>query len=479
MVSESLKKNTFHGLLWSSLERFSVQGIQFLVMIIIARVLSPKDYGLVGMLAIFLAISQSLIDGGFSQALIRKQDRTEMDNCTVFYFNIIVGFLLYAILFFIAPYVADFYNENQLKVLLRAMGVIVIFNSLTVVQRAIFTIELDFKTQAKASLTSAILTGGIGIYLVYHGFGVWTLAIQQILSSLLNTILLWYYSTWRPKFLYSWKSFNVLFSFGSKLLGVSIIDTTFNNIYSLVIGKVFSATTLGYYSRATNFSEMPSSNVTGILQRVTYPVLCKFQDDDVKLADAYRKFLRLAAYIVFPLMCLLAAVSRPFINLVLGAKWDYCYVLLIPICFNMMWYPIHAINLNLLQVKGRSDLFLKLEIIKKIILIVSILISIHFGVLFMCYMQILTCFISLYLNCYYSGAFINVGFIKQMKDLLGILLLSLSMFVIIFFTGYLFLNNYIWLFGGMIFSVVYYLVISKIANFPELNYIIKLLKYDR
>jgi teichuronic acid exporter len=470
-MPETLKHQVVKGLLWSGAERFSVQAVQFLVMIVIARILSPKDYGLIGMLSIFMAVAQSLIDSGFSQALIRKQNRTDVDNCTVFFFNIVVGVGLYLIFFAIAPLVARFYNEPQLCSLMRVLCLTVIINSLAIVQRAIFTVNIDFKTQAKASFTGAVVSGIVGIIMAVKGFGVWTLVWQQLISYGLNTLILWLCSSWRPRWLYSWKSFHELFSFGSKMLISGLLDVTYNNIYPLIIGKVFSATKLGFYTRARQFSEFPSSNVTGILQRVTYPALCKMQDDDERLRDAYRKFLRLSAFVVFPLMCGLAGVSKPFIIIVLGQKWEFCYILLIPLCLGLMWYPIHAINLNLLQVKGRSDLFLKLEIIKKIIGVTILCFSIQFGLVAMCYIHIFNSMLCLVINTYYTGKLIQVGYFMQMRDLMGTLLLSLSMFGLIFVGGSYIGNLWVWFIGGIVFGIAYYFFMAWVFKMKELSYL--------
>ncbi|MDE6382500.1 MAG: lipopolysaccharide biosynthesis protein, partial [Muribaculaceae bacterium] len=274
MAGEGLKRKTFRGTVWSTVERFSVQIIQFAVMIVMARILTPADYGLVGMLTIFIAVSQSLVDSGFSQALIRKQDRDETDNSTVFFFNITVGIALYALLFFSAPLVARFYGEPLLTPLMRVISLSVVFNSLVVVQRALLTVRIDFKTQAKASFTAALLSGAVGITMVYTGFGVWSIVWFQISNLAVNAAMLWLLSGWRPGLIYSWKSFRELFGFGSKLALSGIINTLYNNAYLLVIGKVFKAADLGYYPRAHQFAEFPSSNLTIIIQRVTYPVLC-------------------------------------------------------------------------------------------------------------------------------------------------------------------------------------------------------------
>ena len=468
-MSNSLKQVATKGVLWSSIERFSVQGIQFVIMIIMARLLTPEDYGLVGMLTIFLAVSQSLIDSGFSQALIRKQNRTEVDNSTVFYFNIAVGLALYLLFYISAPWVADFYGLPELSLVMRVICLGIIFNSLAVVQRALLTVRIDFKTQAKASLIAAVISGMAGIILAYTGFGVWALVCQQLVNLGINTFLLWIFSKWKPMRTYSWKSFRELFSFGSKLLASGLLDTTYNNIYPIVIGKVFSAGDLGHYTRAQQFSVFPSSNITGILQRVTYPVLCSIQNDIDRLRGVYRKFLKLSAYVVFPLMTGLAAVSFPFIRIVLGEKWIFCAALLQIICFSMMWYPIHAINLNLLQVQGRSDLFLRLEIIKKAIGVSILCLTIPLGLKAMCFGGVVSSLLCLVINTFYTGKLIQVGFIMQMRDLFPTLVVSLLMFVLVLSLQWMTENLYAQLLGGIILGSGFYLAVTRILRFQELQ----------
>lgn len=468
-MEDSLKNKTIRGVVWSSVERFSVQGIQFLVMIVMARLLTPKDYGLVGMVAIFIAVAQSLVDSGFSQALIRKQNRTETDNSTVFYFNIVVGTLLYLVLFAIAPWVADFYDSPELTALMRVVCLSVVFNSLVVVQRALLTVNIDFKTQAKASLAAALVSGAVGIGMAYGGYRYWAIVAQQLMNLGLNALLLWLFAHWRPRWTYSWNSFCELFTFGSKLMASGLLDVVYRNMYLLVIGKVFTASSLGYYTRAHQFAEFPSSNLTGILQRVTYPVLCQIQDDDERLAQIYRRFLRLSAFLIFPLLVGLSAVAEPFVLLLLKEQWLFAATLLQIICFAMMWYPIHAINLNLLQVKGRTDLFLRLEIIKKTIAVLILCVTIPMGLIAICVGQILSSLIALVINTNYTGKLIQVGFLRQMRDLLPTLLLSLSMWGVVYFTTTLCFDTLLQLVVGVLVGMFYYIFFAWLFKFSELN----------
>lgn len=475
-MSESLKHKTLRGTLWSSIERFSVQGVMFVVMIIMARILTPEDYGLVGMLTIFIAISQSLIDSGFSQALIRKQDRSEIDNSTVFYFNIAVGVILYLILFFSAPLIAKFYNEPILVPITRVISLSILINSFVVVQRALLTVNIDFKTQAKASFSAAIASGIVGITMAYTGWGVWAIVWYQITNLAVNVGLLWIFSKWRPQLVYSWQSFKELFFFGSKLAASGILDTLYNNIFLIVIGKIFKASDLGYYTRAQQFAAFPSSNLTGIIQRVTFPVLCTIQDDDERLQSVYRRFLRLSAFLIFPLMIGLAAVAKPLVLLLLKEQWEFAATLLSIICLSMMWYPIHSINLNLLQVKGRSDLFLKLEIVKKCVGIVILCGTIPLGLVAMCWGTVLSSLISLIINTHYTGKLIQVGFLKQMKDLTPSLLYSFSMGAIVLGAIQFVKGDALQLTIGIILGIIYFVAITSVTRSKDRRELISFIK---
>ena len=476
-MAESLKSRTVRGTIWSSIERFSVQGIQFVVMIIMARILTPADYGLVGMLAIFIAISQSLIDSGFSQALIRKQDRSQTDNSTVFFFNIAVGVGLYLILFFCAPLIASFYNQPLLTPLTRAIGIGLIFNSLAVVQRALLTIELDFKTQAKASLIGAVASGALGIWMAYAGYGVWAIVAQQLCNLALVTIFLWIFSRWKPAWSYSWESFRELFGFGSKLMISGLIDTAYRNVYLIVIGKIYKASDLGYFTRAQQFSDLISSNITGILQRVTYPVLCSIQDESTRLRDAYRKILKITCFVMFPLLAGLAGVSKPLVITLLTEKWLFSATLLVPLCLTGMWYPVHAINLNLLQVKGRSDLFLRLEIIKKALAVGILCITVPLGIIPMCWGMLVNSIIALAINTHYTGKLIGLGFLCQMKDLFPSLLLSMVMSAVVYTTmSVLSVSSVVALIIGVAEAVIIYAASAYLFRFQEFKELMALIK---
>lgn len=469
MQQESLKNKTKKGLAWSMIERFATQGVQFLFGIILARLLSPDDYGVIAMPLVFLAIAQCIIDSGFSTALIRKPELTEDDLSTAFYFNIGIGILCYAVLFFSSPLIADFYHTPILSSLLKVTALAVLFNPLCAVQQAILTRKIDFKTQAIVSLSGAVVSGIVGLYMAYNGFGVWSLVFQQVGGYVMRTILLWILGKWKPKRKWSWESFHYLWGFGSKMLGSGLLDTIYNNIYPIVIGKYFCANDLGNYTRAQQFATLPSSNVTGVLQRVTFPVLSSIQNEDERLAKNYRKILKLSAFLIFPLMLMLSAIADPLVRVLLTDKWEGCIILLQIICFSMMWYPIHAINLNLLTVKGRSDLFFRLEIFKKVVGVIIMCITIPNGILWMVSGSVVSSMIALVINTYYTGKIIHVGYFKQMRDLLPIFGVSFAMWLVILVSFWFFSNIYTQLFIGVIVGVVFYLVSAKIILKSEWN----------
>lgn len=476
MSEQTLKQATTKGLFWSSVERFSNQGVQFVFSIILARLLSPSDYGIIAMVTIFFAVAQSFVDSGFSNALVRKTDRVEEDLSTCFYFNIGVGIIAYIVLFLIAPLVANFYNQPILSPIIRITGLEVMLNSLCVVQQALFTIKIDFKSQAKITLSATVISGIVGILLAYQGYGIWALVWQGVASSIVRMGLLWLMSKWRPRTGFSKSSFNYLFGYGSKLLASGLLDTIYNNIYPIVIGKFYNPAQLGNYSRALGWAQLPSANITSILQRVTFPVLSAIQDDTLRLQNSYRRLLKLSAFIVFPLMMGLAAIASPLIRVILTAKWDGCVLYLQILCFALMLYPIHAINLNLLQVKGRSDIFLRLEIIKKIIGVVILIITIPLGITAMCLGMVFSSIICLIVNTYYTSRFIDVGLLTQLKDLRIILINSLVMG-----GGIYILTSFIDVEGlklvmGIVIGLLFYFIGSFYFSKAELQEVISLIK---
>lgn len=437
-MSESLKHKTVKGISWSFIDNIASSGITFLVGLILARLLTPAEYGIMAMIAIFIAVSNSIIDSGFSNALIRKVHVERVDYNTVFYFNFVISVVLYLLLFVSSPAISAFFKEPILVEVTRIIGLIIIINSLGIIPRTIFIKNINFKTQTKVSLVSSISSGIIGISMAFVGLGVWSLVGQQLSRQILNTLFLWVYCKWRPVWEFSINSFKELFGFGSKLLLSGLLDTIYKNIYYLVIGRFYTPAQLGQYTRAEQFNTIFSSNLTSVVQRVSYPVLSSIQEEPARLREAYRKVIKIAMLVTFACMLGLAAVAKSLIIILIGEKWLPAVRLLQIICFSGMLYPLHAINLNILQVKGRSDLFLRLEIIKKIIAIGPITIGVFYGIEYMLLGGVFTSFIAYFLNSYYSANLIHYSTIEQVKDILPFFLIS--SFVAAVMWGISFLN---------------------------------------
>lgn len=417
-MAGSIRSKTVKGVGWSFADNMLSQGITFLVGLVLARLLTPQEYGLIGIISIFIALFNSIVDSGFSNALIRKNTAKDIDFNTVFLTNMVMSVLLFVIMFFCAPLIAQFFNQPQLLPLTRAMSSIIIINAFAIIQRTILVKKVDFKTQTKISLIAAVISGIVGIAMAYVGFGVWSLVGQQISRQFVNTLFLWIYAQWLPKLQFSVASFKELFDFGWKLLVSGLIDTAWKEIYQVIIGKCYSAATLGQYARAQQFGAIFSTNLTSIVQRVSYPVLSEIQNDKEHLKNAYKKVIKVTMLGTCCCMLGLAAVAKPMIVTLIGEQWLPAVPFLQIICLQMMLYPLHSINLNMLQVQGRSDLFLRLEIIKKAIAVIPLLLGIFVNIYWMLWGSVAIGFVSYYLNAYYSGTFLDYNIWEQVRDIL-------------------------------------------------------------
>ncbi|MFI3285997.1 MAG: lipopolysaccharide biosynthesis protein [Rikenellaceae bacterium] len=405
-----IKKSLF----WSGVDKLSTQGLQFLLTMIIARTVSPSAYGLVAMTTIFVAVSQIFVDSGFSNALIHKQERKPIDFSTIFIFNIFLSIFLYLLIWMAAPWVAQFYEEQELVSVLRVAALSIIINSLSIIQRAILTIAIDFKRQTVISLVAIVVSGALGIAFAYLSFGVWALVWQTLAFQFVSMVGLWFSTQWRPRWEFSTDSFRDLFGYGSKLLLSALIDTIYSNLNSMVIGRRFSAQSLGYYNRAYAFSSLPTSSYSLIVTRVLFPSWCALCSDEVVRCD-FKRYISLTSFVVAPIMVLLSMLSAPLIVLTLTAKWlpsaNYMSVL----CVALIAFPLSAINDNLLKVKGRTDLFLRAEIIKKIIGVALTLTALNYGVMMICYALLCTQFVGLLINIYYAQIAIGMQIGVQIK----------------------------------------------------------------
>lgn len=459
-MSESLRNKTVKGVGWSFVDNLSSSGITFLVGLVLARLLTPSEYGIMAILTIFIAVSNSIVDSGFSNALIRKTNARRVDYNTVFLFNLLVSGLLYTVLFLAAPAISIFFKEPLLVEVMRVIGWVLVINALAIIPRTLFVKEVNFKTQTKVSLIASISSGVVGIGMAVAGLGVWSLVGQQLSRQLLNTLFLWIYCTWRPAWEFSIQSFKELFGFGSKLLLSGLLDTVFKEIYSLVIGRCYTSAQLGQYTRASQFNQIFSSNLTSVIQRVSYPVLSSIQDEPERLREAYRKVIKSTMLFSFACMLGLAAVAKPLIVLLIGEKWLPAVGFLQIICFSGMLYPLHAINLNILQVKGRSDLFLRLEVIKKIIATGPLVLGVLFSIEYMLCGSVCTSLIAYFLNSYYSANLINYPTKEQIKDILPTFTVSLVTAACMWSLSFLPLSYWLLLplqcLSGIILAVIIY-----------------------
>ena len=470
MPEESLKYKTKKGLYWKFFDMFANYGMQFIVGIFMARMLTPEDYGITALPAVFMSVAGIFVGGGFSTALIRKKEVTEEDLSTAFYYSIIVGVLCYSILFFVSPYIAIFYNTPVLEPLIRITALSFLWGPLNTPQSVILTRRMDFKNPARISIINKIVGSIVGISMAYSGYGVWALVGSGLVSSLMGLIQIWLVVKWLPKAPFSKKSFKYLWNYGNKMMGINLLYTLYGNIVPVLLGKFGGTKDLGNYNRAANYASLPSSNIGGVLLSVSFPALSKIQDDDERLAFNYRKMIRVSSFIVFPIMLMLSSLAHPLVITMVTAKWESCVILLQIMCFTYMFQPMQALNVNLLQVKGRPDLALKIEILKKVIgAIVFIYAAINFSLVNLCITDFCYTMFVLIVNTYYTGKLIDVGYFCQIKDVMPSLILSLAMFGTILWTNTLTDNLIAQIVLGGIVGTIIYLGGSLVFKFPEIE----------
>lgn len=416
MAEQSLKAKTLTGVWWSAAEAFLARGVSFLVGLVLARILSPEEYGLIGIVLIFTTILEGFVDSGFASSLIRKKEVSNDDYNTMFITNMVISVVMFVLLYFCAPLIAKFFDRLELIPLVRVMGLIIIFQALSIVQNTILTRRIDFKTKTKASVFSATVSGIIGIAMAFMGYGVWSLVGQQLSRQLLFSVALWILNKWWPTLKFNAESFKYMWGFGWKLLLSGLLERVWNQLYQMVVGKFYSPATLGQYSRSKEYASILSSNITSIVQRVSYPVLAQVQDDAKRIVAAYRKIIKTTMLVTAVSMLFMAAISEPLIYCLIGPKWHEAATFLPLICLSMSMYPLHSLNLNMLQVQGRSDIFLYVEIAKKVISILPICLGIFVNIYWMLIGTIFTGIVAFFLNSYYTGKKLDYSSWKQLKD---------------------------------------------------------------
>lgn len=461
---------------WSAVERFSTIGIQFILNIIIARILSPSDYGIIGMLTIFLSISQCLIDSGFSTALIQSKNRHANDYGTVFVFNLVISVTLYSILYLAAPAISRFYEQEILVSVLRVVGLNLIISSLSNVQRAILTINIDFKTQSFITIPSAIISGIVGVIMAYNGFGVWALVAQTLTNGILLTLLFWILSKVRFRIVFDMSSFKRLGGFGIKLMFSGLLHTAYSNLYGLLIGKKYNAEDLGYYTRAEQFSIFPANILTEVVTRVAFPMLCQKQDNKAELARVYTSFIKSSCFIMFPLMFGLAVLAKPLVVLLLTDKWASISILMSILALDALFSPITRINLQLLQAVGRSDLFLRLEIIKKTVSIAILIVTIGHGLVWICIGRLIYSVLALLINMYYTVDIIDKSYLEQIQDWFPNFIVASLMGVLVYFSSMLVSSELHQIVVGVIIGPISYYILASMFKLDAKDTVMIMIK---
>lgn len=430
----SLKAKAVNGFAWSLFDKVINQAGSFVLLIYLSRILSPSDFGLIAMLAIFLAIAQSLIDSGFTQALIQKSQKvTEEDFSTVFYLNLAISLILYFILFLLAPAISSFYEQPELTDLSRVLFVVVIVNAIALVPRAKLLIAIDFKSQVLINSVSMIVSAVAVIYMINNEFGYWSLVGMNLVKSITSTFLLITFSKWKPKLLFSIDSFKSLFSFGSNLLIAGLVATTVQNLYAVLIGRNFNAVQLGYFQQGFNYTNMISTTLSSVVQGVTYPIMTSIQEDKERLIQVYIRVMGIVTLITFPIFVGFSAVAEEFVRIFLGEKWISIVPIIIILSFARLITPISSLNLNILNARGRSDLFLKTDLSKLPMTIIALIIAIPYGITAVALAQLVTVFVSFFINAYYPGKLFGFGAKEQLKQIIPIAFASLIMYLGIIF----------------------------------------------
>lgn len=443
--------------------------IQFVFGIILARLLTPADFGLIGMLSIFIGISQVFIDSGMGSALVQKHSPKETDYSTVFVFNFGVSLVFYAILFLAAPFIADFFNQPQLTFLTRILTLNFVFSSLGLVQRSRLLVHLDFKNLSKVNLASSFIGGIVGIIMAYTGYGVMALVAQTLTISIANVAILWLISHWTPSLKFTRESFHNLFGYGSKLLAAGIYAKLFQEIYNIIIGRAYSAGELGFYTRSRSFTEMAAQSITNIINQVSFPILSSLQHDRERMISVNKRLIRMSAFVMIPIMTLIAVLAEPIVILLLTEKWRSVIPLLQWMVFARIFYPMSAINMNLLKAIGRSDWFLKVDLAKFPVIIITLIITVPLGVNAIVVGQVFISFVAYLINTYLPGRYFGYGAGRQMKDLLPIIAISLVMAFVTGTVNYFIASNLLKLATGITLAFLVYFGLAKAIKLREFN----------
>lgn len=474
----SLKKQTFSGITWTAIDTFVLKGLSFLALLLLARWLGPDEFGLIGMFAVFVTIGLTLVDSGLSHSVIRKQDADDRDYSTVFYANLAISLLVYILLFFTAPFIAEFYHQPLLTDIVRVYCITFVISAFSAIQLAILTKNMEFKKMMFCNIPGILLGITVGFILAHMNYGVWSVVLMHLVTQTVQSLVLWFFSEWKPSFTFSREKLNEHFHFGYKLTLSGLLNTIFNNIYNVLIGRFYPLSYSGYYERAFSLNQYPVTTLSGILSKISYPLLSKIQDQKDKISEVYQRLLKVSFFITAPLMLGAAAVAKPLFLLVLGEKWLPAIPFFQILCAASIFYPVHSLNINVLKVFGRSDLFLRLEIIKKVLTLMCVLAAFPFGILGLVWSSVVISVIGLLINTYYSSDMIQYTTKKQLFDMFPTLVLSVLMFLLMHFTIE-FLSEYLLLLQislASVVGVVFYFAASKLLELHILKDALQLIK---
>ncbi|CAI3341644.1 lipopolysaccharide biosynthesis protein [Enterococcus cecorum] len=465
------KKIIIESFVWRLGERIGAQLVSFVVSIILARLLSPKDYGTIALVMVFTVILQVFVDSGFGTALIQKKNADDLDYSSVFYFNIIACLILYGLIFFTAPLISKFYSDPNLILIIRVLGLTIIITGVRAIQQAYVSRNMLFKRFFFSTLGGTLISAVIGLFLAFSGYGVWALVAQQLSNSFFDTLILWITVDWRPKLIFSWKRLKALYSFGWKLLVSALLDTIYSNLRNLIIGKIYSPSDLAYYNQGDKLPKLIITNINTSIDSVLLPTMSNYSDNVEKIKHMTRRSIRISTYIISPILFGLAACSEQLISILLTDKWLACVPYLRIFCITYAFWPVHTANLSAINAMGRSDLFLRLEIIKKVIGLTLLFTTMWFGVMIMAYSLLVSSILSQIINAWPNRRLLNYGYIDQLHDFLPNILISAIMSIIVYLMGFLNLNSYSLLFIQIVIGIFFYISVSAICKLEQFEYL--------
>ena len=470
------KISVFQNFLWRFAERCGAQLVTFIVSIVLARILSPEDYGQIALITVFTTIMQVFVDSGLGTALIQKKDADDLDFSSVFYFNFVICLILYAVMFVAAPFIAGFYNNSSLTPIIRVISLTIVISGVKGIQQSYVSRNMLFKRFFYSTLSGTVFSAFLGIALAYAGFGVWAIVAQQLSNTTIDTLILWLTVKWRPKKKFSWERLTGLLSFGWKMLASGLLDTVYNNIRSLIIGRMYSSSDLAFYNQGKQFPNVIVSNINTSIDSILLPAMANVQDEWERVKSMTRRSIKTSTYIMAPLMMGLAFCAEPIVSLVLTDKWLPCVPFLRIFCITYMFYPIHTANLNAIKAMGRSDLFLKLEIAKKIVGMALLLSTMWFGVMAMAYSLLISSVLSQIINSWPNRKLLNYRYLDQLKDILPGIVLAIFMGCCVNLVGLLHLSNTVTLLIQIPMGAAIYIGASAAIHLESYDYLMGMIR---